>query len=183
MMGSYWSFFDSRSLTDFVALLGGLLLVVASVLTANEHLLIAGSYPLLLGTSTAVVTFGLVWFTGQRVSSPNWSANTGFLEKLADIYTGRALETESDIQQDTGWLIGRLENVIVLTLVYSGEFTALSVIFAAKSFVRHDDISSDDTAYYLAGTLLNFTYSIAVGMIVMWLGDPLSLAHLSVFEF
>lgn len=161
--------FDSRSITDVLAVLVGSLLVGTSIWTGNEQLLTVGSYGLLSGTATAVVTFGLIWFTGEQVGTARWSAATGTTEKIADVWTGRALETDSSIQQDTGWLIGRLENVLVLTLVYAGEYTALSIIFAAKSFVRRDDITSGDTAYYLAGTLLNFTYSIAIGLGVRWI--------------
>lgn len=84
------------------------------------------------------------------------------------IFTGEALETEADVREDTGWLIGRLENVIVLTLVLVGEYTALSIIFAAKSWVRYEDTASEDTTYYLAGTLVNFTYSIVGGIAARW---------------
>lgn len=80
-----------------------------------------------------------------------------------DVFTGRALRGSSEA--DTGWLIGRLENVLVLTLVLVGAYTALSVIFAAKSFVRYEDTASKDSTYYLAGTLVNFTYSIAFGLL------------------
>lgn len=110
------------------------------MLTANEWLLLLGSYGILSGTSTAVVTAGLRWFTGERVGPSPAAGGTS----LTDVVTGRALESESDAKRDTGWLIGRLENVLVLTLVYAGEFTALSIVFAAKSFVRREDISSDD---------------------------------------
>jgi len=73
------------------------------------------------------------------------------------------------VEEDTGWLIGRCENILVLSLVLVGEYTALSVIFAAKSWVRRDDTASGNTTYYLAGTLVNFTYSIVVGLSAIWL--------------
>lgn len=72
---------------------------------------------------------------------------------------------------DTGRAIGKLENVLVLTLMVMEAYTALGVIFAAKSLVRKDDMSGGDTSYYLTGTLANFTYSIAVGTVlhvVLW---------------
>lgn len=62
--------------------------------------------------------------------------------------------------RDTGSLVGKCENVLVLTLVFAGAYTALAVLFAAKSIVRREDIDSGDTAYYVAGTLVNFTYSL-----------------------
>jgi len=99
-----------------------------------------GSFGFLLGTSTLVVSFGLHRFTGDEL--------------------GR----DDDIEADTGWLIGKLENVLVLSFVLQDAYTGLSVIFAAKSFIRRDDTSSENTTYYLAGTLLNFTYSLVVGL-------------------
>lgn len=98
----------------------------------------------LLGTSTAAVSFGIERFTGDALR-------------------------EGDIDEDTGWLIGKLENVIVLILVLVGAWIALSIVFAAKSIVRREDISSGNTTYYLAGTLLNFTYTIVVGLATRWL--------------
>lgn len=67
-------------------------------------------------------------------------------------------------QRDTGRIIGKCENVLVYTFVVLGAFTALGLIFAAKSLVRKEDIDSDDTSYYLTGTLINFTYSITVAL-------------------
>lgn len=67
-------------------------------------------------------------------------------------------------QRDTGRLIGKCENVLVYMFVVLGAYTALGLVFAAKSLVRKEDIDSDDTSYYLTGTLVNFTYSIAVAL-------------------
>lgn len=71
--------------------------------------------------------------------------------------------------RDTGSLVGKCENVLVLTLVFVGAYTALAVLFAAKSIVRREDIDSGDTAYYVAGTLVNFTYSLlfAAGVVAL----------------
>lgn len=129
---------------DFALSLCGLGLVVAYAATPLDGRtpLIVAAYMLLLGSSTLVVTQGLERFTG---------------DDLGD---------DADIDEDTGWLIGKLENVLVLTLVLQGAYTALSIIFAAKSFIRREDISSGNTTYYLAGTLLNFTYSVAYGVVL-----------------
>jgi len=79
---------------------------------------------------------------------------------------------EDQPRVDTGRAIGKVENVLVLTLMIMQAYTALGVIFAAKSLVRKDDMSGGDTSYYLTGTLANFTYSIAVGVgvhVLLWL--------------
>ncbi|WP_162991661.1 hypothetical protein [Halostella salina] len=68
-------------------------------------------------------------------------------------------------QRDTGRIIGKCENVLVYLFMVLGAYTALGLIFAAKSLVRKEDIDSDDTSYYLTGTLVNFTYSIVVAVV------------------
>lgn len=55
----------------------------------------------------------------------------------------------------------------MLTLVVVGAYTALGLVFAAKSLVRREDMTSGDTTWYLAGTLVNFTYSIVVGVVTV----------------
>lgn len=82
-------------------------------------------------------------------------------------FTGTALTDLDDETKDTGWLIGKCENVLVVTLVLVGAYTALGIIFAAKSLVRREDTSSEDTTYYLTGTLVNFTYSLLVGLAIL----------------
>lgn len=74
--------------------------------------------------------------------------------------------TEAPSSADTGRVIGKSENVLVLSLMLFEAYTALGVIFAAKSLVRRADIGTGDTSYYLTGTLANFTYSVAIGVIV-----------------
>lgn len=72
----------------------------------------------------------------------------------------------TDEQKDTGTAIGKIENVLVLTLILLEAYTALGVIFAAKSLVRADDMDTGNTSYYLTGTLANFTYSVVVGVVL-----------------
>jgi hypothetical protein len=66
---------------------------------------------------------------------------------------------------DTGFIIGKCENIITLTLVLLSAFTALALIFTAKSIVRLEDIKKDPK-YYLGGTMINFTYSLLMGVII-----------------
>jgi hypothetical protein len=96
-----------------------------------------GSYALLLSSSGIVVEWAL---------------------DAADIDAG-------DQQRDTGTVIGKAENVLVLTLMLVEAYTALGVIFAAKSIVRKSDMDTGDTSYYLTGTIVNFTYSVLVGVV------------------
>lgn len=163
---------------DVLATTIGVVSAVVFLLRGERWAVLLGSYSLLLGTSTAVVTFGLTQFTGITIrgtaggdSTPDGDEDRAGSPPgtLWRTFTGAALESDADLEEDTGWLIGRLENVLVLTLVLVGEYTALSIIFAAKSWVRMEDTASENSTYYLAGTLVNFTYSIAVGVGVVWL--------------
>ena len=65
---------------------------------------------------------------------------------------------EEDV--DTGRAVGKVENVLVFTLAVLGAYTALGLVFTAKSIVRWQDMSSENTTYYLTGTITNFTYSL-----------------------
>ena len=112
---------------------------------------------LALATATYLLGYGLLLATSTRVVDY-------FLER----WTGTDLTASVDTgQRDTGRVIGKCENVLVLTLVIVGAYTALGLVFAAKSLVRRQDMSSGDTTWYLAGTLVNFTYSIVVGVVTV----------------
>lgn len=171
-----------RVVTDILTVVGGTAAVLAGVIRGDRTAIVVGAYGLLLGTSTAIVTYSLTRFTGVNIGEGG--AGGGNREKSGGtarsapgevwhIFTGRELEDDADIEEDTGWLIGRLENVIVLTLVLAGEYTALSIIFAAKSWVRREDTAGGNTTYYLAGTLVNFTYSIVIGLGTDWILNSL----------
>lgn len=67
--------------------------------------------------------------------------------------------------RDTGAIIGKCENFLVITLILLGAYTALALVFTAKSIVRMEDIKKD-SRYFLGGTLVNFSYSILIGSIV-----------------
>lgn len=162
-----------RIATDVLMTVSGIIALSVSFLFGGRVGLLIGAYGLLLGTSTAVVTYSLTRFTGITIDKTDTddegresreNGSKSLCEETWQIFTGKALETDSDIEEDTGWLIGRLENILVFTLVVAGEYTALSIIFAAKSWVRREDTATENTTYYLAGTLVNFTYSIIIGI-------------------
>ena len=104
---------------------------------------LVGAYLFLLATSGIVVKGALSW--------------------ADDDYADRVEKRDRDI----GTIVGKTENVLLLTLVLAGAYTALAVVFAAKSIVRSDDMNNN-SLFYLAGTLVNFTYSVLVGAIVRY---------------
>ena len=86
-----------------------------------------------------------------------WAVNYAFN------YAGIEID---DGKKDTGTAIGKIENILILTLMLLEAYTALGVIFAAKSIVRADDIDTGDTSYYLTGTIANFTYSVVISVVL-----------------
>jgi hypothetical protein len=68
-------------------------------------------------------------------------------------------------KRDTGFVVGKCENILVLVFVVLGAYTALGLVFAAKAVVRVDD-ARREPLFYLAGTMVNVTYSILVGLAV-----------------
>lgn len=97
------------------------------------------------------------------LSYPVLLLTSGVVVRAALDATGEDVQADA---ADTGRVIGKLENVLVLTVVHLHAFTALGLIFAAKSLVRKEDVDSGDTSYYLTGTLANFTWSLLVGIAV-----------------
>jgi hypothetical protein len=115
-----------------------------------DALVVLGGYLFLLASSGRFVTWTLAW------------ADDGYQSEV------------SEQQRDIGTIVGKAENVLLMTFVLVGGYTALAVIFAAKSIVRREDMKND-SLFYLAGTLVNFTYSIVVGLLVHVLTDTSAL--------
>lgn len=159
-----------RAWVDAFALTVGILGTLAYVETRVAAYLLVGAYGLLVGTGTLIVTCCLLWFTGPSIAKNTDGDEADSLHtRMWHLFTGGAIEGEAETEEDTGWLIGRVENVLVLTLIFADAFTALSIIFAAKSWVRYEDTASSDSTYYLAGTLVNFTYSTLLGLVIVTL--------------
>ena len=89
-----------------------------------------------------------------------------------------SLETEEVFQSrfNIGSIIGKCENFIALTLIITNNITGLALLFTAKSIVRSEDMKRDPR-YYLAGTMVNFSYSVLMGFLIRVtlsiLGHPL----------
>ena len=67
--------------------------------------------------------------------------------------------------RDTGFVIGKCENLLLLTFMMLDAYTALALIFTAKAIVRAEDMKKQPL-YFLAGTMINVTYSIMVGLVL-----------------
>lgn len=77
---------------------------------------------------------------------------------------------ENDLENSgvkgAGMVIGIVERVLVLTLVLVNQYTAITVIFAAKSIARFNELKDRKMAeYYLIGTLLSIAFAMITGII------------------
>jgi len=103
---------------------------------------------IILGTVGLTVTSGLVL---ARIMRP--IAKDGFAAGL------------DERVRDTGVVVGKCENVLIVGFVLVGAYTALTVLFARKALVRREDMSRN-SLYFLAGTMVNVTYSIVAALAI-----------------
>lgn len=73
---------------------------------------------------------------------------------------------------DAGRYIGIFERVLVLTFILTNNFSAIGFLIAAKSILRFSDKSESgarkQTEYVLIGTLMSFTITILLGLLVRY---------------
>ena len=68
--------------------------------------------------------------------------------------------------EGAGRLIGIMERVLVITLIYLDEPTAIGIVFAAKSIVRFGSIKERAFAeYYLIGSMVSITFALLTGIL------------------
>lgn len=83
-----------------------------------------------------------------------------------------ASKSEADTNRETtnrvttGRIIGKCENVLIILLMFLQAYTALAIIFTAKTIIRKEDIQKN-SMYFLVGTMINVTYSIVIGFLIM----------------
>ncbi len=74
---------------------------------------------------------------------------------------------------DAGRYIGIFERILVLTFILTSNFSAIGFLIAAKSILRFSDKSESgarkQTEYVLIGTLISFTITILLGLLVRYL--------------
>jgi len=84
---------------------------------------------------------------------------------LNRISHGKLSETVSVKDRDTGFVIGKCENILIMTFMLLDAYVALAIIFAAKTIVRSEDMHKN-SLFFLAGTMINVTYSIMVSAVI-----------------
>jgi len=76
----------------------------------------------------------------------------------------------SKVTLDTGLIVGLCENILIITFILIEQYTALALVFTAKSIVRSRAMQ-ERPEYYLVGTMVNFTFSIIMGFLTKILLD------------
>jgi len=114
-----------------------------------NYIVIAVTFALLLGTSGRVVSSVL-----KRITSKN-------LEEAAN--DDKPPEVAERIA--VGNIIGKCENILILVFVILEAYTAIAIVITAKTMVRKEEIEKN-SMYFLAGTLINVSYSVLVGFIL-----------------
>lgn len=111
-------------------------------LSFAESAIIMAGYLILLGTSGKLVNYILSGISKEPMS-----------QKL------------SKEVLDTGFVVGKCENLLILSFMLLNAYTALALIFAAKAIVRSEDMRKN-SLFFLSGTMINVTYSVMIGLII-----------------
>lgn len=107
-----------------------------------------------------IITFAyifLVWPTGYIIG--------GITKKWQK-------EIDDDGLDKAGMWIGQLERILTLTFILLSQFQALGFLIAAKSILRISVKKKQErklTEYVLIGTMLSFSISIFMGIIILYL--------------
>lgn len=71
--------------------------------------------------------------------------------------------TEQDLE-NAGKIIGIMERLMTLALIFSSQYAAVGLIIAAKSILRFNNQQKNE--YILVGTLLSFGFAILIGVLI-----------------
>ncbi len=117
---------------------------------ARSYLAITAAFIVLLSTSGALVRLVL-----SKVAHQSLEAVAAADQPAEPVHK----------RLEIGNIIGKCENILVLVLMILDAYTALAIVFTAKTMVRKEEIEKN-SMYFLAGTLINVSYSVLVGFII-----------------
>jgi hypothetical protein len=115
------------------------------------YIVMAASYLFLISTSGYLISFIL-----KKISNKD-------LEVLAAEGSTEA-EKKRKTVFNVGNIIGKCENILVLSFMLLDAYTAMALVVTAKTIVRKEEIEKN-SIYFLAGTLINISYSVLIGFI------------------
>ena len=80
-------------------------------------------------------------------------------------------EVNKEGMAKAGMWIGQLERFLILTFILINQFTAVGLLIAAKSILRFSDKENTQkkTEYVLIGTLISFSATIVLGLLMEYL--------------
>jgi hypothetical protein len=114
-----------------------------------QYLIVAVAFAVLLLTSGRVISYVLKTITKKNLAEAANDDNPPEVEERIAV----------------GNIIGKCENIIILVFVILEAYTAIAIVITAKTMVRKEEIEKN-SMYFLAGTLLNVSYSVLVGFIL-----------------
>ncbi len=114
-----------------------------------SYIIIAAAFVLLVTTSGRVINFVL-----QQVAHKP-------LEEVANEDAPAEVQKRLEI----GGIIGKCENILILAFLILEAYTAIAIVVTAKTMVRKEEIEKN-SMYFLAGTLINVSYSVLMGFIL-----------------
>lgn len=79
------------------------------------------------------------------------------IHNLIGTYKPKSKDNEIKADNNIGRVIGTVERIIMLILIYMNQYSAIGLVLTAKSIARYDRISKDEkfAEYYLLGTLIS----------------------------
>ena len=139
---------------DQVAHIASLIILVLVLQKLSVDLDFAGQgYEIIVTiAAVSVVVFGSGYFVGKFMKTIIESNNLS----LKGLKNG-------------GKLIGQLERLLILVLIYINQPVGIGFLVAAKSILRFEESKDHQTAeYVIIGTLLSFTLAIVFSILAVW---------------
>lgn len=125
----------------------------------------------------ALVRWSIMWWDGNipndilryvlLVMAILKPTNISFREIFGHTKPVEKVSTEDT--KNVGKLIGNMERLLVCVFLYLGQYTAIGLVFTAKSITRYNKISEKQefAEYYLLGTLFSILVTIVLFVIII----------------
>jgi len=126
-------------------------LQINNIETYGDYIIIVCGYLLLTLTSGKIVSYLLKQVAHKTLS-----------EAASDDQPEEKLKKA---RLAAGTIIGKCENVIILSFILMEAYTALALVVTAKTLIRKEEIERNEM-YFLVGTLTNVSYSVLIGFIM-----------------
>jgi hypothetical protein len=128
-----------------------LFLQINNIQSWQDYVVIVSGYLLLTLTSGSIVSYLLKQVAHKTLS-----------EAAEGDHPEAKLKKE---RLAAGKIIGKCENIIILSFILMEAYTALALVVTAKTLIRKEEIERNEM-YFLVGTLTNVSYSVLIGFIM-----------------